>query len=353
MKKLLLINSPTFGHLTDAYMWCKYLKNKFDITYISFDTLHKKAEMDGINLKFVSYSGGKFIRESRFVLTSLWYCFKSRGTILVVYFWGAIWLKRVLFWKKMILDIRTFSVVKFPERRKKVNINLLETSRKYDLVTIISQGLKDKLGLPDSKVSILPLGAEQIASVDTDFDQLKLLYVGILSGREIEKTIVGVKDFKDNNPSNKITYDIVGDGHYGELDELKSLVSDLGLDDTITLYGRLPYTQLKPFFDKCNVGVSFVPKTDYYEFQPPTKTFEYIISGLYAIATSTHCNKEIVTSVNGILIDDTCENFTDALETIWKTRDSIDHSKIKESLSDYNWEKIVNNILYPILEKNG
>ncbi len=351
MKKLLIINSATFGRLTDSYMWCKYLKDEFDITFVSFDTLYPKAEMDGVNLKFVSYSGGKFIRELRFVLISLWYCLISKGPILVVYFFGAIWLKRVLFWKKMILDIRTFSVNRCPERRKKIDKNILETIRIYDDITIISDGLKSKIGFPKSNVMILPLGADSLSSVDSSFDQLKLLYVGILSGRDIGKTITGLKDFKDKFPDNNITYDIVGDGHYDELSELKQLSTSLGLDDTITFHGRLPYNELKPFFDKCNIGVSFVPKTDYYEFQPPTKTFEYIISGLYTIATSTHCNKTVINSDNGVLIEDNCNDFTKALESTWAKRESVNQKKIKESLVYYKWDNIVGNILRPILNK--
>ena len=198
---------------------------------------------------------------------------------------------------------------------------------------------------------ILPLGADSLSSIDTNFDQLKLLYVGILSGRDIGKTIKGLKDFKDRHPENNITYDIVGDGHYDELSELKALSSSLGLDDTITFHGRLPYDELKPFFEKCNIGVSFVPKTDYYEFQPPTKTFEYIISGLYTIATSTHCNKSVITSDNGVLIEDNCNDFTNALEDIWARRDSVNQTKIKESLIYYKWDNIVGNILRPILNR--
>lgn len=353
MQKLLIVNNATFGHLTDAFMWCKYLKNRFDITFVSFDTLHPKAEMEGVNLKFVSYSGGWFIREMRFLLVSLWYCLMCSGPILVVYFKDAIWLKRILFWKEMILDIRTFSVKRSSENRDVINRNLLVTARRYNNVTVISEGLKQKLEMPNDNVNILPLGADVISSIDTPFDQIKLLYVGILSGRDIDKTIAGLRHFKDKYPDNDITYDIVGDGHYDELNELKQLSTSLGLDDSITFHGWLPYADLPSFFDRCNVGISFVPKTDYYEFQPPTKTFEYAISGLYTIATSTHANKELVNSDNGILIDDNCVAFTNALETIWENRATIEHDRIRASLGSFKWNNIVSDILYPILMRNN
>lgn len=351
MRKLLIINKPTFGHLTDSYMWCKYLKDKFDITFVGFDALHTRVGMDGVNIKYISCRGSKSMREYRFLLKSLWYCLLFKGPILIVYFDNAIWLKRLLFWKKMFLDIRTFGVNRDPEHRKEFDRNLLHATHVFDNVSIISEGLQERLTNIGVESTILPLGADEISLVDTNFDTLKLLYVGILSGRKIEKTIVGVKDFKEKYPNNKITYDIIGDGHYGELEILKKFTNELGLDDCITFHGRLPHTQLEPFFDRCNIGVSFVPKTYYYEFQPPTKTFEYIISGLYTITTSTHANKEVVNSDNGILINDTSEDFTTAIENIWHNRASIDHNKIRESLSDYKWKHIVNDILYPILSQ--
>lgn len=39
----------------------------------------------------------------------------------------------------------------------------------------------------------------------------------------------------------------------------------------------------------------YVPITDYYEYQPPTKTFEYVLSGLLCLATATSSNKEVIT----------------------------------------------------------
>ena len=351
MRKLLIINKSTFGHLTDSYMWCKYLKDKFDITFIGFDALHTRVGMDGVNIKYISCRGSRAIREYRFLLKSLWHCLLFKGPILIVYFDKAIWLKKLVFWKKIFLDIRTFGVNRDPERRKIFDRSLLSTIHGFDRVTIISEGLQEKLNHIGVKSMILPLGAEEISLVDTNFDELRLLYVGILSGRSLEKTIIGVKDFKKKYPNNKITYEIIGDGHYGELEELKQLTHELALDDCITFHGRLPHTQLEHFFDKCNIGISFVPKTDYYEFQPPTKTFEYILSGLYTIATSTHANTELINSDNGILINDTSEEFTAALENIWQNRASIDHDKIRASLKSYKWDHIVNDILYPILSK--
>ena len=74
------------------------------------------------------------------------------------------------------------------------------------------------------------------------------------------------------------------------------------LENVCTTHGRIDYYKLKPFFDKCNVGVSYIPIRDYYQYQPPTKTFEYGLSGLVTIATETKSNQEVINNCNGILI---------------------------------------------------
>ena len=115
--------------------------------------------------------------------------------------------------------------------------------------------------------------------MDKDFSkEIKLLYVGTLNGRNINQTIFGLSLFLENNPEIKnITYDIIGDGDKNELSDFKVLIQQNNLNNIITLHGRIPHFQLKPFFDSCTVGLSYVPMTEYYEHQPVTKTYEYIL----------------------------------------------------------------------------
>ena len=34
----MIINKEQFGYLTDAYYWCKYLRDEYEISFICFDT---------------------------------------------------------------------------------------------------------------------------------------------------------------------------------------------------------------------------------------------------------------------------------------------------------------------------
>lgn len=349
MKKLLIIDKHHFGTLTDSYKWCEYLRNDYNITMLCFDTGREKMPMDGIKFKYINYNGNFTIRGIRFLLTALWCALFFNGKIMVVYFENCQWLKRLLPFKKMIVDIRTLSVSTNVKQREKYDRQLRNACHHFDIITVISEGVKQKINLPNKHIKILPLGSDVISETPKDYSTLKLLYVGTFAGRDLHKTIEGLAQFYQKNPGINISYDIIGSGLNNELEEYKTLAATLNMTDKITFHGRLPYNQLKPFFDKCNIGVSFVPMTDYYDAQPPTKTFEYILSGLYTIATATSSNKELITTENGLLIYDSTTDFANAISKIWKTHTKLNEQRIRQSLETYSWRNIVNNILKPIL----
>ena len=110
------------------------------------------------------------------------------------------------------------------------------------------------------------------------------------------------------------------------------------------------FIELKEFFDHSNVGVSFVPMTPMYNYQPPTKTFEYINSGLFCIATQTFANSEVITSTNGILIPDNAENFCNALQKFIQNKEKISDKEIRNTGQAYLWKNIVEQQLLPALK---
>ena len=107
-----------------------------------------------------------------------------------------------------------------------------------------------------------------------------------------------------------------------------------------------------PFYEKCGFVRSYIiPNffTDYYDHQPPTKTYEYILSGLVCVATSTYSNKKIITPTNGILHQDNAASFQNALETMLKNKEQYDSQLIRESLHKYQWENIIKESFLPII----
>lgn len=352
LPRLLIIDKHQFGSLTDSFCWCKYLRDYYDIKVLCFDVGFPKKKLEGVFVRYVPSSGPLFFRGMRYLLACFFQILFFRGKILVVYFDQCILLKRFFPFRRILLDIRTLSISPDWHRRAAVDNCIREACLKYDVVSVISEGIRDKLRLGNKRdVYILPLGADCLSLAHKDYSDLKLLYVGTFSGRNLAQTIEGLALFRQRYPEAVLSYDIIGDGYCGELEELKSLVCKNGLEDIVRLHGRLPFDKLSPYFGKCNIGVSYVPITDYYDNQPPTKTFEYAQSGLYVIATKTKANCAIISEDNGVLIGDTATDFSAGLAQVYIHRGSIDEQKVRESLAQYTWKNIVKEDLVKILER--
>lgn len=348
-KKILFINNVQYGTLVDSLKWCELLHDRYKITYICFDDGRRRINTPGVRVLYIPRIGGKKMRGALFLLFSALYSLIFKGFIFVIYFDGFSILKKLLPFKKLHLDIRSLAVNKEPELRKKVDGQIVSAANIYDSVSAISRGVIRKMGL-DKKVFLLPLGADQISSTPKSYSNCHLLYVGTLDNRNIMDTIRGSEMYIKKNPNKEFTYDIVGSDYSGkELKKMKKYVNEHNLASKIFIHGLVPHNQLKPFFDRCNIGVSYVPITDYYQYQPPTKTFEYAFSGLATIATATIANEEIINESNGALIQDNPEDFYDGIERIMKMKFS--DKVIRDSVKNYSWSNIVEKFLIPIIEQ--
>lgn len=349
MSRILIISRPQFGYHTDIYKWCQYLRDSYEVSVVTFDDGKEKMSIPGVKNIYVPNARLRVLRGILFMLVSAFSVLTARGIILVCYFKQSILYKQLFPWKRMILDIRTLDVSKEESERNSKDASLRKCAGLYDFVTYISEGVREKACVPHDKSALLPLGAEAVPTSKKCFDKLNLLYVGTLDNRNIETTVRGLA-LALKSTTAEIEYDIVGDGPGDELQRLKACIKACCLESHVHAHGYVCHERLTPFFEKCNVGVSFVPMTDYYDFQPPTKTFEYALAGLYVIATGTSANREVITAANGRLIKDTAESFADALKTLSDGRGQIDSEQIRISLKNYEWRNIVDGYLKPILE---
>jgi hypothetical protein len=131
---------------------------------------------------------------------------------------------------------------------------------------------------------------------------------------------------------------------------LQKRINKLGIQDWVKLHGQIPHNKIGPFLESANIGVSYVPITDYYDYQPPTKTYEYILSGLLCLATATKSNMDIINEVNGCLIDNNAESFAKGLEVLMPKIKTMNREVIKDSLSGAEWSEIINKNLKPIID---
>ncbi|MCC8200117.1 MAG: glycosyltransferase [Tannerellaceae bacterium] len=349
-KELLIISNEQFGYHTDSFKYCQYLKESYHITYLCFDKNLPKILEDKIHVIYVPSRGNKLRRSWYFIKNTFIQLYYNKGITFLIYFNGFSIFRFLMPWKPMILDIRTLSVNKNPLKRTIEDFFLRISVCFFSYVTVISYGVAGKLNIPKRKLYILPLGADSIHYSNKDFTKLSLLYVGTLSGRNILETLKGVQLFIQAYPEITLTYDIVGEGD--EKEKLISYIETNNLKNVVFLRGFIHHKDLSSVFERCNIGISYVPITNYYNFQPATKTFEYLSAGLYCIATATHANKEIITKENGCLIQDNSESFKNALiEFINRKDNRPDSIQIRNSVKEYTWENIVNVYLQPVINK--
>lgn len=348
MKKILFINKSQFGYHTDYTKYCEYLKPYYNITYLCFDNGLEKVSVDGINVIYIPTGAPKILRGLLFIISALYYSMLSTGLVFIHYFEFCGILPYVVNSNRLVLDIRTLAVHGDESYRKKYDSSLRRSCRKYKNITVISEGVFERLQLAHVSKKIIKLGADSISQVDKNFDDLKLIYVGTLSNRNIFETIIGFKKFTDTFPDVNIKYDIIGSGL--DFEFIQGQLYKLNLQDKVTMHGTILHSNLKIFFDKCNVGVSYIPITEFFNFQPPTKTYEYIMSGIPCIATNTYENKKIISEVNGYLCNDDPDGFFEALIYMHNNLNKFKSESIKSSINGCTWSEIVNLDLKPFLD---
>ncbi len=354
VQSVLFIIPDQFGYSAGYYYYCKYLLEAgYRVGVLSFDIGKKKIELDG---DFESlYITPHNTLQYRCAIFKHLFSLKKKYDVVVFkqmpgLFLSALLLRR----KKRILDIRTGSVHNGEWRKKAENYDIWLQSLFFDKVFILSKELAKELKIPANKYIWLPLGADEIAVRDKDYtSSMQLLYVGTFDYRNIFQAVKGFALFKRRIEKKGISlsFDIIGSGSKEAVRRIQQTIEENGLKKDVTLHGYLTHQDASVYYEKCNIGISYIPMVPCFENQPPTKTYEYILSGLVCIGTATGSNKQLIDNSNGILHKDNPEDFCSALECYYNCRFNYDTISVKSSLEEYKWVNIVNNILIPGLSK--
>lgn len=349
--KLLIISPSQFGYLTDYYYYCKYLKEDFLITYLCFDEGLQQIELTGVQVNYVPLKGNKISRYFRWLKYVSNTILNNDYDIVFTYSFKFCFILKILSGnKRLVLDIRTGSVKENPIANAFQNWQLRLESCFFDHITIISKGLINRLNVNPRKCHWLPLGAEVLDHSNCGYNNAKLLYVGTLNHRKLHETIIGFALFYDKyGASIECSYNIFGFGTTKEECLLRDTIRELNLTDIVQFHGRKNLNEILDYYRESNIGVCYIPITPYFNFQPPTKTFEYILAGMVCIGTATHENSNVITEKNGILCSDTSESFSKALEEFYQKRHLFRYDSIVKSLEDHTWNRIVANNLKPYL----
>lgn len=341
-----------FGYLTDTFEYCKYLTEKYHIEYLCIDSGQKKLTMNSVSVSYFKTTktgATKWLAFMQFCRQRI----NKNSEVLFVKYSLFCSLLAMKYRNKAIFDVRTGSLKKNIFSRALENKLIQLESKAFKHKTVISHSLAKLIGISEYK--LLPLGGNERRVANKDFinaKKISLLYIGTFSGRNLDVVLRGLSLFLSDNPQAKnIELHMVGDGYNNELEELSLLSKSLNLTEYVTFHGRVPYNQTAHFFEKCNVGVSFVPKTPFFDVQPVTKTYEYIAAGMPVIATSTTENNMLITNEEiGELCNDNDISFSHAITNIVKNFEQYNSSYIKDQSGDWSWNKICQGLSFVISE---
>lgn len=351
MKRILIIDQHQLGYLTDTYCYCQHLAGRYDITYLSWDYGSPPMSVDNVRVITVSRDGSPFHRVARYIRRVQQELRTGAYDVgFVVLFTGCSLLRLVRTTIPLIVDLRTGSELSNPILRRAQNALMAFEASMFRNISVISEGLRVILGFRPERCHILPLGADPQDVPAKTFDGLRLLYVGTLIQRHIERTVEGLVAYvQKTHPDLPMHYDIVGDGFPEDNAVLKDTIQRLDCASMVTFHGRIPFAQLRPFLERCNVGVAFVPMTPYFHPQPSTKVFEYMLAGMPVLATRTDENVRVVPSLAGVLHDDTAEDFCNGLTNLAAAVATYSSPRIREAAQAYSWKNIVHQNLEPFL----
>lgn len=349
MKKILIISPGQFGTHVGTYNYCLFLAKSYEVTYLGIYEDRPLVESEDVNVFHLKMISNPISRKINFLYRLSKHLASFKYDIVYLnYFLGSSFV-RFLVKEKVVIDVRTTYISKNAYKRNLFNFLLSIEVRMFQNITVISKGVLEYLKLP-KRSHIIPLGSPSFQDFNKNFNDFNILYVGTFNNRCVDKAIYGIGRFIEQFSSKvNIKFDLIGYGTDEELENIRDAISKTNCSENIRYLGTIRYPSLKEYFQEYNIGVSFIPITDFFMFQPPTKTFEYLMSGMVVLATSTDSNSAVIKPENGVLIDDSSEGVYDGLCRILNNRHAYKSLEIQNDSRKYSWDNIINNNLIPYL----
>lgn len=344
MKKILIVNNyEQFGYHIDTFKYAEHLHDKIAFTFFSWDYGLEKRSIKNVKVEYRKYKP-LFFSKLFTVFKFLFNARKDHDLFFLRYFPLVSAVLLFLPNDSTILDIRTTHTSKKILRREFYNFLLKLEAKLFKRITVISEGVAKKLSLSQKSYSVLPLGADVISNTKKEFNEMHLLYVGTFNNRRIYETVEGfAKFYHEYKNVTNMSYTIIGDGKAEEKDKILRSIEQNNLKEIVKYKGYVNHDKLKKYFDSCNIGVSYIPINEIYNYQPPTKTYEYLLSGMAVIGTRTFENMKIIKHGMGSLITDDKDSFYLGLKEIFSVKESINSQLIREKNKQYLWKSIVCN----------
>ena len=345
-QRILIATRHQFGYHVTTYEYAKHLRDAFDPTVICWDYGRTKFSLAGVRTIYISRSGNIITRNVRFRYHVLRALRDDYQRAFLLYFVGVSLAHLVARQSRLVCYVDTARVGTTWLQRFMADLLTYLELLTFRHRMMISKCLGEKFRL--RKYEVLPLGGVRVGFDRKELNEFKLLYVGTLDRRRVHETVIGLGKFQRAHGQDiTCTYDIAGSGPDDDVQRIRDAIAEYDLEDVVTLHGFVPHEALHGLLRRCNVGISYVPMYSFFDCQPPTKTYEYLLAGLVVLSTGTQENRRITTEERGIVIQDSPDAVAEGLQLIWQHRTSYHPEAIQEGMKEYEWSAIVRDILVP------
>lgn len=156
----------------------------------------------------------------------------------------------------------------------------------------------------------------------SDRRPLRLIYTGsIARERGLQVMIEGVA--LANAAATKVHLTMVGATPHG-LAEAERLIREHGVSGTVTVLGRVSGRAIPEMLWDKDLGICLWAKRLYWEYNPPTKLFEYLVAGLPVLASNIRTHSLYLEPwKTGVIFEYDARSLADAIDALWERQGEL------------------------------
>lgn len=192
-------------------------------------------------------------------------------------------------------------------------------ARRARRIMVIGEAFRDGLyaeGADPARVRLIYMGVDPafaaIAPAVGSHDPVSLVYAGTISadrGRDI--MLDGLALARQRGAPVRLT--LIG-ATPADLAFCQARISALGIGDACAVHPRVPGTAIPGLLAAHDAGICLWENTPWWQFNPPTKLFEYLVAGLPVLASDIRTHTDYIRDgENGLIFPYSPEGFADAL----------------------------------------
>lgn len=117
------------------------------------------------------------------------------------------------------------------------------------------------------------------------------------------------------------------------------------LDKNIFFLWKKEHKKIPDYINSSDILVSYVPKVDYFEYQPPTKLIEYLACNKPVITTNTIAQIEILKDFDFLIHKDDLESIKEKIIYFIENIEDLKKNNYIELVKEFTWLKLVKKIV--------